>query len=86
MTLSVNGALSTVNSELEAEYERLGLRKGRSEVQQAEVLCRTLNRILEEHEIAPGFDVLSVDVESCETEDFAALILLLTCRRSCSPN
>lgn len=63
----VAGGHSTLN------YDPIAL--GTRSDQTIEVTCRTLDSVLEEHHIQPGFDFISIDIEGHEMEMFKGFSL-----------
>lgn len=76
LTLEVAGALTSADTEQMAEYARTPWSAATVASRHSlTVPSRRLDDLLEEHAVAPGFDVLIVDVEGCEAQVFAGFEL-----------
>jgi FkbM family methyltransferase len=76
MTITTGGPLSTAAPELAREYRETDWAKGEfARAGEVRVPVVTLDQLLQEQNIMPGFDVLGVDVEGLETAVFAGFDL-----------
>lgn len=73
--LSIAGALTTGSREQVDEYRRVGWIDEERPVTTITVPCKTLDEVLTEAGIQPGFEVLVVDVEGQEAEVLSTLDL-----------
>jgi hypothetical protein len=73
--LSRAGALTTANPQLAEEYGSVEWSKSHLTESVERVSCDTLDSILRDHAIRPGFNLLVVDVEGYESQVFSGFSL-----------
>lgn len=75
ITLKLAGELSTANRQIHETYSQLAWSSTYVSDHEVSVPSQTLDALLYSHDIAPGFDLLSVDVEGFEEVVFSAFDL-----------